>query len=152
MPGSSQDMRNPVIMPRDHPIAILLLYRLHQKRGHWGYKSLMPKARRKFWIVRLGKMAEAIVNKCIVYQKLRKKRLNQLMGQLPSLQVAARFPPFSNTTIDMFQLLQIRLNRTLQEAQVVIFTCVTTRAVHLELVTNKSLVCVSARPSKRLLV
>lgn len=38
----------------------------------------------------------------------------------------------------MFRLLQIRLNRTFQEAQVVIFMCAITRAVHLELVTNKS--------------
>lgn len=133
-----KDVRNPVMLPRDHPIAILLLHRLQQKRGHWGYKSLMPKARQKFWIVALRKMAKAIVNKCIVYQKLRKKCLDQLMGQLPSLQVAARFPPFLNTAIDMFRLLQIRLNRTFQEAQVVIFTCVINRAVHLELVTNKS--------------
>ena len=42
--------------------------------------------------------------------------------------------------MDMFGPLQIRLNRrTLQEAQVAIFTCATkTRAVHLELVTDKS--------------
>ena len=61
------------------------------------------------------------------------------MGQLPSLRVAAGFPPFSNTAMDMFGPLQIRLNRrTLQEAQVVIFTCATTQAVHLELVTDKS--------------
>jgi len=41
--------------------------------------------------------------------------------------------------MDMFGPLQIRLNRrTLQEAQVVIFTCTTTRAIHLELETDKS--------------
>ena len=63
----------------------------------------------------------------------------KLMGQLPSLQVAAGFPLFSNTAMDMFGPLQIRLNqRTPQQAQVIIFTRATTRAVHLELVTDKS--------------
>ena len=134
-----KDMRNPVVLPRGHLIAILLLRHLHRKRGHCGYKSLMHEARRTFWIIGLRKMAKAVVSKCVVCQKLCKKPLDQLMGQLPSLRVAAGFPPFSNTAMDMFGPLQIRLNRrTLQEAQVVIFTCTTTRAVHLELLTDKS--------------
>lgn len=40
-----QDMRNPIILPRDQ-FAILLLRHLHQKRSHCGYKSLMHEARR----------------------------------------------------------------------------------------------------------
>ena len=53
------------------------------------------------------------------------------MGQIPSLRVAAGFPPFSNTAIG--------LNRkTLKEAQVVMVACMTTRAVHLELVNDKT--------------
>ena len=134
-----KDMRNPVVLPRDHQLTILLLRHLHRKRGHCGYKSLMHEARRKFWIVGLRKMAKAVVSNCVLCRKLRRKPLDQLMGQVPSLRVAAGFPPFSNTAMDMFGPLQIRLNRrTLQEAQVVIFTCTTTRAIHLELVTDKT--------------
>ena len=134
-----KDMRNPVVLPRDHQLTILLLRHLHRKRGHCGYKSLMHEARRKYWIIGLRKMAKAVVSNCVLCRKLRRKPLDQLMGQVPSLRVAAGFPPFSNTAMDMFGPLQIRLNRrTLQEAQVVIFTCTTTRAIHLELVTDKS--------------
>ncbi|KAK3738427.1 hypothetical protein QZH41_005629 [Actinostola sp. cb2023] len=62
------------------------------------------------------------------------------MGQIPSLRVAVGLPAFSNTAMDMFGPLQIRMNRkTLKEAQVIIFTCMSTsRAVHLELVTDRS--------------
>ena len=46
-------------------------------------------------------------------------------------QVSTGLPPFHNTAIDM-------LNRkTVKEAQIVIFTCMTTRAIHLELVTDR---------------
>ena len=84
-------------------------------------------------------MAKALTAKCITCRKLRKKPLDQLMGQIPSLRVAAGFPPFPNTAIDMFGPLHIKLNRKiLKEAQVVIFTCLTTRAVHLELVNDKA--------------
>lgn len=84
-------------------------------------------------------MAKYLTNKCIVCQKLRKRPLGQIMGQIPILRVATRFPPFTNTAIDMFGPFHIKLSRkTLKEAQVIIFTCMTTRAVHLELVSDKS--------------
>ena len=134
-----QEMRNPVILPRDHLLVKLLLRHLHDKRGHCGYKSLIHEARRKYWIIGVRSMSKALTSKCITCRKLRKKPLDQLMGQIPSLRVAAGFPPFSNTAIDMFGPLHIKLNRkTLKEAQVVIFTCMTTRAVHLELVNDKT--------------
>ena len=134
-----QEMRNPVILPRDHPLVLLLLRHLHEKRGHCGYKSLIHEARRNHWIIGVRNMSKALTAKCITCRKLRKKPLDQLMGRIPSLRVAAGFPPFSNTAIDMFGPLHIKLNRkTLKEAQVVIFTCMTSRAVHLELVNDKT--------------
>ena len=84
-----QDMRNPIILPKDNQLVVLLLRHLHQKRGHCGYRSLMHEARRKFWVVGLRKMANNIVSKCVFYRNLRKKPLDQLMGQLPSIRVAA---------------------------------------------------------------
>ena len=134
-----QELRNPVILPRDHPLVILLLRDLHERRRHCGYKSLINEARRKYWIIGVRGMSKALTTKCITCRKLRKKPLEQLMGQIPSLRVAVGTPPFFNTAMDMFGPLHIKLNRkTLKEAQVIIFTCMTTRAVHLELVTDKT--------------
>jgi hypothetical protein len=48
-------------------------------------------------------------------------------------------PAFTNTAMDMFGPIQIKINRkTCKEAQIIIFTCMTTRAIHLELVTDRS--------------
>ena len=133
------DLRNPVILPRNHQLVLFLLRHLHEKRGHCGYNSLIHEARRKYWMLGIRDMVRVLVNRCVVCRKLRKKPLEQLMGQLPTLRAAAGFPPFSNTAMDMFGPVHIRLNRrTPKEAQVVIFTCTTTRSIHLELVTNKS--------------
>lgn len=131
-------MRNPTLLPRDHQLVNSLLRHLHEKHGHCGYKSLMHEARKKFWIIGLRNMTKLLTSKCVICRKLRKKSLVQLMGQIPGLRVAAGFAAFSTTAMDMFGPLQNRLNRkTLKEAQVVIFTCMTTRAIYLELVTDK---------------
>ena len=87
-----KDTRNPVVLPRDHQLTILLLCHLHHKRGHCGYKSLMHEARRKYWIIVLRKMAKAVVSSCVPSRELRRKPLDGLMGQVPSLRVAAGFP------------------------------------------------------------
>ena len=84
-------------------------------------------------------MAKHLTGKCVTCKKLRKKPLEQLMGQIPKLRVAAGFPAFSNTAIDMFGPLQVRLGRkTLKEAHVIIFTCMTTSVFHLELIKDRS--------------
>ena len=133
-----KEMRNPIILPRNHQLVNLLLLHLHEKRGHCGYKSLMYESRKRFWIIGLRSAAKFLTGKCVTCRKLRKKPLEQLMGQVPSLRVAVGFPAFANTALDMFGPLQIKLNRkTLKEAQAIIFTCMTTRAIHLELVTNR---------------
>ena len=61
------------------------------------------------------------------------------MGQIPKIRVAAGLTAFSDTAIDMFGPLKIRLGRkTLKEPHAITFTCLTTREVHLELVTDRS--------------
>lgn len=133
------EMRNPIILPRDHPLVRLLILHLHNKRRHCGYKSLVHETRKRFWIIGVRSMAKLLTRRCVTCRKLRKKPLEQLMGQIPNLRVATGCPTFTNTALDMFGPVHIRLNRkTLTEAQVIIFTCMTTRAVHLELVTDRS--------------
>ena len=124
-------MRNFILLPRAHQLANLLLCHLRRKVGHCGYKSLMHEARRNFWIIGLKKMAKQLCHLLETAQKT-PRSVNRHA-------VAAGLHPFTNTAIDMFGPLQTRLNkRTLQEAQVVIFTCRTSREIHLELVTDKT--------------
>ncbi|PFX31433.1 hypothetical protein AWC38_SpisGene3710 [Stylophora pistillata] len=134
-----EELRKPIILPQDHPFVILLLRALHERRGHCGYKSLMHEARKRFWIIGLRRMAKTVTSKCVTCRKLRNRPLNQLLRQIPNLRVAAGFPAFSTTAMDMFGPIQIKLGRkTLKEDQVIFFTCTTSRAIHLELVTDKT--------------
>ena len=132
-----KEMRKPIIFPRGHQI--LLVKHLHEKRTHCGYKSLVYESRKQFWIVGAQKMAQQVTSKCVTCKKLRRKPLEQLMGQIPKLRVASGFPAFSNTALDMFGPFLVRIGRkTLKEAQVIIFTCMNTRAIQLDLIPDKS--------------
>ena len=116
------EMRNPIILPRDHPVVKLLVLHLHNKRNHCGYKSLVHEVRKRFWIIGIRSMAKLLTRTCVTCRKLRKKPLEQLMGQIPSLRMAEGCPTFTNTALDMFGPVHVKLNRrTLKEAQVIIF-------------------------------
>ena len=142
------DMRNPIILPRNHPLAYLLLQHLHERRRHCGYKGLMHEARKKFWIIGLRGMAKHLTKKCIICRKLRTPPLEQLMGQLPSLRVATGLPPFSNTAIDMFGPFHIRLVHDDQSHT----PRVGDRQEHRHIPNGFSALCVPARASKYVLV
>ena len=133
-------MRNRIILRKCHRLVELLLEHLREKWAHCGYKRFVYEWRKQFWIVAVRYMAEHLTGKCGICKKLRKKTLEQLMGQMPNLRVAAGFPELSNTAIDIFEPLQIRLARKLwrKHNHEIIFTWMTTRAVHLELVTDRS--------------
>ncbi|XP_028417495.1 uncharacterized protein LOC114541894 [Dendronephthya gigantea] len=134
-----QEMCKPIVLPRDHPLVVLLLRHLHEQKCHCGYKSLVHEARKKYWIIGIRNAAKKLTNKCITCKKLRSKPLEQIEGQLRSLRVAMGLPAFTITAMDMFGPIQIRMNRkTCKEAQVIIFTCMTMRAIHLELVMDRS--------------
>ena len=66
-----KDMRNPIFLPRNHPLVYLLLRHMHETNRHCGYQRLMHEARRKFWIIGLRGIAKYLTNKCVVCHKLR---------------------------------------------------------------------------------
>ena len=72
-------------------------------------------------------------------QKTSQETTGPANGADPILTSGSRFSTLLNTAIDMFGPLHIKLNRkTVKEAEIVIFACMTTRAVHLELVNDKT--------------
>ncbi|XP_068739629.1 uncharacterized protein [Montipora capricornis] len=96
------ETRNPIIIPKGHQMVDLLLKHLRAKRAHCAFKSLIYESRERFWIVGVRKMAKQVTSKCVTCKKLRRKPMGQLMGQLPTLRVAAGFPAFSSTALDTF--------------------------------------------------
>ena len=130
-----QEMRNPVILPRDHPLVRLLLRHLHEKRGHCGYKSLIHEARGNYWIIGVRNTSKALTEKCITCRKLRKKLLDQLIGRSHLYEWQWVFHPFPTPPLTRsVPYISSSIGRHLKEAQVVIFACMISRAVHLELV------------------
>ena len=128
-----------ILLPYDHPFSRLYVAQTHA-RGHHGILTTASKVRTKYWIPKLLKLVKSIKFSCIICKKLAKKTSQQVMGQLPEDRLKPA-PPWYSTGIDLFGPFKIRdeiKKRTFSKAYGVIFNCLGTRAVYLDLAADYS--------------
>ena len=97
--------------------------------------SSASKIREKFWIIKLLKLMKSIRTNCVICKKLDKKLNEQIMGKLP-IERLKPAPAWTYTALDLFGPFKIKdevKKRTTGKAYGVIFNCLGTRAVHIDI-------------------
>lgn len=89
-----------------------------------------------YWITGCKRLVSSLVYQCITCRKLRGKEQNQLMANLP-IDRSIAGPPFMNVGLDVFGPWQVMTRKTRggivnNKRWAVLFTCLCTRAVHIE--------------------
>ena len=125
---------NPIFLPRNCALGRLLVRDIHEKTGHGGVNSTIAATRERFWVPRLRKLAKSVVNGCNTCKKARPKALNPpTTAPLPNFRTEIT-EPFAVTGVDFAGPLLYRTNtKSTRKAYVALYTCATTRAVHLKL-------------------
>ena len=128
----------PLIIPKDHHVAALLITHIHKSCGHLGREHVLSRLREKFWIPQARVLTRSILSRCLTCKRLSSKPLTQQMAPLPTSRSAAYEPPFTHTGMDLFGPLHVKHGRGTAKRWCCLFTCLTTRAVHLEVVNSLS--------------
>ena len=82
-------------------------------------------------------IAKSIGHKCVICRRWRGKPLTQIMADLPAFRIESNSPPFKNTSIDYFGPILIKHgHRQRTKGYGVIFTCLVTRGIHLDVTSN----------------
>lgn len=124
-----------ILLPYQHRFA-----RLYHAKGHHGVLTSASKIRARFWITKLLKMIQSVKLNCVTCKKLDKKLSGQVMGNLPKERLKPA-PPWYSTSIDLFGPFTVRdavKKRTTSKGYGVIFNCIGTRAVYLDLAPDYS--------------
>ncbi|XP_056017069.1 uncharacterized protein LOC125663253 [Ostrea edulis] len=135
--------KNPVIIPGTHHIATLQVRHHHQLLRHQGRHFTEGAIRSAgLWITGGKKLVSSVIHRCIVCKKLRGKHAVQIMADLPADRLE-QAPPFTNVGVDVFGPWQIVTRKTRggsasSKRWGVLFTCLVTRAVHIEVVDSLS--------------
>ncbi|XP_067041082.1 uncharacterized protein [Acropora muricata] len=129
----SYEEKHPVLLPSEHRISLLITSHIHNQ-GHPGIATTTAKTRRNYWILKASKLSKAVKFKCVTCRKMAHKAEMQLMADLPVLRLAPQTPPFRYTACDYFGPFSVKVGRNKRAQHYgVIFTCLNTRAVHLEM-------------------
>ena len=99
----------------------------------------MAECRKKYWIVGIRQLAKSIGFRCVTCRRWRKACFEQFMADLPDCRITPS-TPFENCSVDYFGPLTLPFGRRQRtKGYGALFTCLTTRAVHVELVTDLSI-------------
>ena len=130
------DTKNPILLPTKHRFTELLIMERHNSVHHNGIPETLAAVRDRYWIVKGRVMVKKIIRRCIVCRRYDGRPFpSPIVPDLPAERVSDA-PPFSTTGIDFAGPLYIRNSDSKEcncKVYVCLFTCASTRAVHLEL-------------------
>jgi hypothetical protein len=124
---------HPMILPNQHHVTCLLIQHVHEREGHTGVQQTLNTLRQNYWIIKGASVVKRVLRKCLICQRLHAGPGKQLMASLPSCRVTPGNYAFESTGVDYFGPLQVKQGRSMIKRWGCIFTCLRTRAVHIEL-------------------
>ena len=122
-----------VLLPYDHQVSRLIIQAEHRKSAHCGPEQLISLVREKFWPVKCRLMAKKVINNCFDCRKRTSLPAIPFMADLPRERVTGFTPPFQFTGVDYFGPMVVKRGRSRIKRWGCLFSCLVTRAVHLEL-------------------
>lgn len=135
----SSDVCHPILLPKNHDLTRLVIEQEHVRNAHAGTQATMAAVRQRFWPLSLRSVARKIVKKCVTCFKNKPALLETIMGALPSGRVTL-VRAFHHCGVDYAGSLLIRegkrRNARHSKAYVAIFVCFSTKAIHIELVSD----------------
>lgn len=125
-------LKHPWIIPKGHCISSLIIHHYHQLSGHSGQEFILSALRERYWIIQGRSAVKRIVRSCFDCKRRKAIPLEQKMADLPTDRVTPERPPFTFTGIDCFGPFFVKKGRSLVKRYGVIFTCLSIRAIHIE--------------------
>ncbi|XP_029166034.1 uncharacterized protein LOC114936867 [Nylanderia fulva] len=134
----SYDERHPIILP-GHRISDLIVAQAHSRTLYGGTQLTLRVLRQQYWLLNARNIVKSHVHRCVVCVRHRAIPVPQLMGNLPDVRVNPSCP-FQHTGVDyagpFLVLPTVGRGQRTHKAYVVVFVCLATRAIHLELANN----------------
>ena len=128
------DVKHPIVLDTGHAFVKFFLRHNHVKHHHQGIDYLRAKVQERYTILKLRSSLRSIKSNCVTCRKFRAATNQPIMADLPVERLAYQSPPFTNTGLDYFGPFYVTVRRTTEKKWGFLFTCLTTRAVHDEIV------------------
>ena len=129
------DTRHPFIIPSRHALARLIVLNEHILAGHAGPLYTLMQTRQQFWIIFGNGSVKHYITDCGECALQRAKPVRQILSDLPSFRVIRANKPFYICGTYLLGPIMYRQGRSDCKAWGLLFTCLSTRYLHVEIVT-----------------
>ncbi|XP_039539859.1 uncharacterized protein LOC120487658 [Pimephales promelas] len=131
-----EDVVHPIVLEPKHHITKLIIRQYDNQLLHPGSERVFAELRRKFWILQGREAVRRHQRSCPECQKWRAKPVIPKMADLPPCRLRLLKPPFYSTGVDCFGPFQVKRGRSTEKRWGIVFKCMTTRCVHLDVLSN----------------
>jgi len=132
-------IKHPIILPRKAVFTRLIVTSVHLRRLHAGPSLTHAYLRLTYWVVGGLATVKSVLRGCVTCARYRAQVTTQLMGPLPPCRVWPN-PAFSVCGVDFCGPFLVRPFKSkrfpLFKAYIALFVCMSTKAIHLELVSG----------------
>ncbi|XP_011859787.1 PREDICTED: uncharacterized protein LOC105557209 [Vollenhovia emeryi] len=137
----SFDEKHPIILAKKSHLSLLLVREAHANSLHGGPQLTRSLLLRRYWILQANSLVRSVIHGCVRCTRFRGVVANQQMGHLPAERTRPS-RPFLFTGVDYAGPLAIRTTKGRGhksiKGYICLFVCLSTRAVHLEAVSDLS--------------
>jgi hypothetical protein len=134
-------MKNPLILPRKGRITNLVIHHGHMATLHGGARQALNYIRQRYWIIGGNRAVKEQLRGCIRCHRFKPSDNYQLMADLPP-QRTNPSRPFTHTGVDFTGHVEVKINKgrgvKTSKGYIVVFVCLATKAVHIELTSDMS--------------
>ena len=134
----SANQQHPIVLPPEGHLPRLVIIDAHCSMLHASADRTHFELRSTFWILRGIQTVGRVLRGCQECKRRKSKPMQPRMAPLPPARVTAYTPVFHSTGIDYLGPLYVTVKRSTEKRWVCLFTCLSTRAIHLELATDLS--------------
>ena len=127
------EVKHPLILPKKSHVSNLIVRHFHETVGHHQGRGITHNTIRQagYWIVDGRSTVARTISKCVTCRRFRGQLQTQKLSDLPEERVA-QAAPFHYTGMDVFGPFFVKEGRKSLKRYGLIFTCLASRAVHLE--------------------
>lgn len=139
------DYKHPVLLPGRDYVVEMLIRHYHCRNLHTGPGLLMSVLRTKYWLLAARRAIRSVITKCNICFRFKPQPGLPMMADLPEPRVKEVSKAFIHTGCDFAGPFFVTPYRgrgiKSRKAYICLFTCLTTRAVHIELASELSTAC-----------
>ena len=128
------EAKHPIILPGAHLVTKVLMEWKHRKSGHVGPEHVLTILRETYWIIGGRSAMRQVCHRCF-FCRVRAARVKYpFMADLQLCRAAIEEAAFSHCGLDLFGPITVKQGRKQLKRWGIIFTCMTIRCVHLDIV------------------